>query len=105
MKHMHFLWERPIRFLCILLLTSAAAFLAGCGGTLVCKRWNDSGDIVAYVNLDTKGKAKKVKGLKFTAFEDNNNYMGIRDIPEGSHIRVRYVGTKYYLRPDSVEVI
>ena len=32
MKHMHFLWERPIRFLCILLLTSAAAFLAGCGG-------------------------------------------------------------------------
>ncbi len=74
-------------------------------GTLVCKRWNDSGDIVAYVNLDTKGKAKKVKGLKFTAFEDNNNYMGLRDIPEGCHIRVRYVGTKYYLRPDSVEVI
>lgn len=74
-------------------------------GTLVCRRWNESGNLVAYVNLDKKGNSKKISGMKFAAFADNNNYLGLIDIPDGSHIRVTYVGKKYYLRPGSVEVI
>lgn len=73
-------------------------------GTLMCRRWNDSGDIVAYVKLDNKGNSKKFNGLKFTAFEDKN-YLGLLDIPDGSHIRIKYFGEKYYLRAGCVEVI
>ncbi len=73
-------------------------------GTLMCRRKNKNGDIIAYVKLNMDKNPSKYKGLKFVA-PKFKRYLGLLDIPDGSNIRVKYFGEKYYLRAGCVEII
>ena len=51
--------------------------------TIVCKRWNKSKNLLAYLNLDN--------GMKvITATWNKDNFFGLADMPIGSRVSVRF---------------
>lgn len=51
--------------------------------TIACKRWDRSRKLLAYLNLDDGQKI-------LTAAWSEKNYLGLADLPIGTHIRVTF---------------
>lgn len=73
-------------------------------GVLVARRYGESNNIIAYVNPDPTG-TKKVNGTKASAFADDNDYLGLPYIAEGTNVRLIYSISGRYSRLDAIEVI
>ena len=57
-------------------------------GTLVCKNWGKKCNIVAYVDLDDGRK------IICTAFQQQDNYLGLEDYKFGERLKVTYQRNK-----------
>ena len=57
-------------------------------GTLVCKNWGRKCNIVAYVDLDDGRK------IICTAFQQQDNYLGLEDYKVGERLKVTYQRNK-----------
>ena len=56
-------------------------------GEIVLKKWGRKRNIICFINCGERA-------FKCTAFQNNNNYLGLADMPMGSRVRLTFKRSK-----------